>query len=388
MNSVIALNSSRCYRQTVARLVCAAGVIILPLSTSLAQVLDVNKPPAAEKVIRKPDNALEQEAIKKVEPVYPPIAKAARASGDVKIEVVVDEKGKVISARVVSGHPLLRDSALTAARQWIFKPALRDGSPVKITGILTFHFALKDKADSPVAKREPKSDPAEELCEQGQELSRAGRYDEAIGKYREALRIKPDYAWAHYYLGMAYLDIKRSSEAETSCARALKIRGEELRRDGDGEQDLLYENSMICLGLAGAYLRKYDEAIKHFRKVSELEKEMADVRVFLGTVLKAKGDHEAAIAAFKESVAIKRTPTPYFLLAEIYLEQNHWKEAIDSYKQCLELEDGPYVPQSHYGLGIAFLRLGDKRSAMNEYRVLKKINNPDLAEQLLREINK
>jgi len=75
-------------------------------------------------------------------------------------------------------------------------------------------------------------------------------------------------------------------------------------------------------------------------------------------------------------------------LGEIYLELNQIKEAVDSYRQRLELEYGPYTSPSHYGLGLAYLKLGDKRSAMNEYHALKKNNDPLLAEQLLREINK
>ena len=41
-------------------------------------------------------------------PAYPPIAKAAHASGTVTVQVVVDEDGKVISAHAVSGHPLYK----------------------------------------------------------------------------------------------------------------------------------------------------------------------------------------------------------------------------------------------------------------------------------------
>ncbi|MEO7674877.1 MAG: energy transducer TonB [Pyrinomonadaceae bacterium] len=50
-------------------------------------------------------------------PAYPPIAKQMRASGEVRVQIAVDERGNVISARAVSGHPLLRQSAETAARR-------------------------------------------------------------------------------------------------------------------------------------------------------------------------------------------------------------------------------------------------------------------------------
>src|ERR1041385_6216671 len=51
------------------------------------------------------------------QPSYPPVARAAKASGTVTVQVTVDEQGNVISATPVSGHPLLRAAAVAAARQ-------------------------------------------------------------------------------------------------------------------------------------------------------------------------------------------------------------------------------------------------------------------------------
>src|SRR5262245_60783867 len=125
-------------------------VVSLLFSISSAQA---GKTSDAEIAVHKSGIALEQEAIKKVEPVFPPIAKAARASGEVKVEVTKDKAGKVISARVLSGHPLLRDAALTAARKWEFKPTMASGKPAKVSGKTTVNFVLdyctkpEDEAD-------------------------------------------------------------------------------------------------------------------------------------------------------------------------------------------------------------------------------------------------
>lgn len=74
---------------------------------------------------------------------YPKIAKAAHASGTVKIEVVIDEKGKVIWARAVDGHPLLRFAALRAACQTRVKPTIDCyGRAVKVNTFLYFNFKL------------------------------------------------------------------------------------------------------------------------------------------------------------------------------------------------------------------------------------------------------
>ncbi|HKP37540.1 MAG TPA: TonB family protein [Pyrinomonadaceae bacterium] len=74
------------------------------------------------------------------QPTYPPIARAAHASGAVNVQVTVDESGNVISANAVSGHPLLKQSAVAAARQARFSPTKLSGQPVKVTGIIVYNF--------------------------------------------------------------------------------------------------------------------------------------------------------------------------------------------------------------------------------------------------------
>ncbi len=82
-------------------------------------------------------------ATSKPQPVYPPIARTARASGTVVVQVTVDEGGKVISASAVSGPPLLRQAAVQTAYSWRFTPTLLSGQPTKVTGTISFVFSLK-----------------------------------------------------------------------------------------------------------------------------------------------------------------------------------------------------------------------------------------------------
>src|SRR5205085_8733567 len=86
---------------------------------------------------------LNGKAVSKPEAVYPPIAKAARAQGTVTVQIVVDENGDVISAHALSGHPLLQAAAVEAARQAKFTPTRLSGEPVKVSGVLTYNFALE-----------------------------------------------------------------------------------------------------------------------------------------------------------------------------------------------------------------------------------------------------
>jgi len=73
-------------------------------------------------------------------PSYPPVAKQMGASGQVVVQILVDESGKVVSARAVSGHNLLRSSAENAARQSKFNPIKIDDRPVRANGTVVYNF--------------------------------------------------------------------------------------------------------------------------------------------------------------------------------------------------------------------------------------------------------
>ena len=86
---------------------------------------------------------LNGKAISKPVPAYPAIAKAARASGTVTVQIIVDETGRVLSARAVSGHPLLQAGAVHAAYQARFTPMMLSEQPVKVSGVITYNFVLE-----------------------------------------------------------------------------------------------------------------------------------------------------------------------------------------------------------------------------------------------------
>lgn len=83
---------------------------------------------------------LNGKAISLPAPEYPAAALAVRASGAVSVQVVVNEEGNVVRAAAVSGHPLLRSAAVTAARDAKFAPVMLKGKPVKVVGVLTYNF--------------------------------------------------------------------------------------------------------------------------------------------------------------------------------------------------------------------------------------------------------
>jgi TonB family protein len=82
---------------------------------------------------------LETQALKKVAPAYP-AEPGFRVKGKVVVRIVVDMNGNVVSARSISGHPLLVPASLKAAAQWKFRPKRVNGKVIKNVGILVFDF--------------------------------------------------------------------------------------------------------------------------------------------------------------------------------------------------------------------------------------------------------
>jgi protein TonB len=81
-------------------------------------------------------------AVQRTNPVYPAMARNMRQTGVVRLEVVVDEEGRVTEVQNLSGPTLLQTAAKDAVKKWKFKPFVRDGQPVKATGFLSFNFNL------------------------------------------------------------------------------------------------------------------------------------------------------------------------------------------------------------------------------------------------------
>jgi len=111
-----------------------------PLPSPPPPVEQAQAPTNAPKRVTVSGGVLQGGATKKVQPAYPAIAKAARTSGVVQVQITVNESGEVINAQVINGHPSLRDAALQAAKQWRFKPTELSGKPVKTQGVLSFNF--------------------------------------------------------------------------------------------------------------------------------------------------------------------------------------------------------------------------------------------------------
>jgi protein TonB len=82
------------------------------------------------------------EAVTKVTPTYPDLAREAGVDGTVMVQALVGKDGKVKDVRVVKSIPMLDESAKAAVRQWVFKPALSNNKPVAVWVGVPVKFSL------------------------------------------------------------------------------------------------------------------------------------------------------------------------------------------------------------------------------------------------------
>jgi periplasmic protein TonB len=119
------------------------GTVIAAPKVSIADEPPPPEPKATPPRAPISGGVLNGKALSLPKPPYPQIAKAAHASGTVVVQVLIDENGNVVSARAISGHPLLQGVAVAAARSARFSPTKLSGQPVKVTGVIQYNFVAQ-----------------------------------------------------------------------------------------------------------------------------------------------------------------------------------------------------------------------------------------------------
>ena len=196
-------------------------------------------------------------------------------------------------------------------------------------------------------------------------LMSQGSYEEAIVHFRQALGIKPDAAEPHNNLGMALMSLERFDEAISHYGQALRIRPE-------------YTAAHSNLGIALMLQGKLGEAISKFREALRLDPDYAEAKSNLGSALLSQGDFEEATEQLRHSLRLDPSQAQArsnlgFALAS----QGQLDLAIHQFRQALELSPGH--AEAHNNLGNALLSQGKLREAISHIRRALR-SNPELAE--------
>ncbi len=101
------------------------------------------KPAVTPKPVFVSKGAQEAMLIRRVEPLYPTIARQIHLSGTVELRAIIAKDGGVIDLEVVSGNPILVRAAVDAVRQWRYRPTLLNKQPVEVQTFITVKFVLE-----------------------------------------------------------------------------------------------------------------------------------------------------------------------------------------------------------------------------------------------------
>lgn len=171
-------------------------------------------------------------------------------------------------------------------------------------------------------------------------LARQGRIAEAIRRYRQALRIKPDFAEAHNNLGYLLVGQGRIEEAVRHCSEALRIRPK-------------YAEAHNNLGIAFATQGKIREAIRQFAAAVRIRPDYADAHNNLGIALTNQGRFEEAIRHHRQSLRINpQYADAHNNLGIAYYRQGKFEEAIRHFSEALRIDPNHASARSNLALAL------------------------------------
>ena len=191
------------------------------------------------------------------------------------------------------------------------------------------------------------------------------QFDAAIDKYKQSLKIKPDYAKAYNNMAVALNHKGDSKAAVDSCKQALKI---------EPDYADAYNNMGIALNDKG----DRDAAIDSYKQALKINPHDAEVHNNMGVALKDKGDLMAAIESCKQSLKINPDfAEAYYNMGIAFKDNGDREAALEGYKQALKIN--PDYAKAYNNMGIILNDKGDVSAAIDSYERAIKIK-PDYPE--------
>jgi TonB family protein len=221
-----------------------------------------------------PDEA-DKLVIEQPAPFYPPIAKAARAEGIVKVEATVSDQGIVTSAKAISGHPLLHTAAVTAVKGYKYKAHMVDGKAVPFVTLVYVSFPPKTLTGPQKQEHDQQAQIANQYFDEYdkcRDLLRGQKWDEAEKTCGAAVRLAEQMSegrvlekmGAYRLFGFAMLGQRRFQEALEYAQRALDVTRSSLS-EKDAETAALYGD----VARAHHLLKDLDKAREFYRKAEK-----------------------------------------------------------------------------------------------------------------------
>ena len=206
----------------------------------------------------------------------------------------------------------------------------------------------------------------------GAALQSMGKVEEAIGYYRQALRVKPDDAIARNSLGTALQTSGNLDAAIGEYREALRISPN-------------YVSAHYNLGTVLLSLGKAEEAVNHFQEVLRAEPDDADVRNDLGSALAIEGEMAKAAIEFEQALRINPAhANAHYNLGKVFAIQGNLAQAAAHFEQALKSD--PANADAHNDLGEVLAMQGNLAQAAAHFEQALRINpeHPSARENLER----
>ena len=235
---------------------------------------------------------------------------------------------------------------------------------------------------------------AAELCKKGFEFSIRGKYKKALEYYKEAAQKSPDHAESWYGLGSCYVGLKQPPEAIKAFKKAIRTSPDKTRAHyylGKYYQSLgRYKEAIESFQTALKINRDYGPAYIGLAEIYSGQKRINDEKEAIEQLVRIHPDYAAshynigitygklerygdAIHAFKRALEIDpEIPGAYYHIGIMYGNLGNLKEEVAAYKQAIRMAPD-FVP-AHFNMGLFYLNAGRKDAALEEYKILKKLD--------------
>ncbi len=118
-----------------------SGGVGVPFGAGNELDVVIPPPPIAAKPVRI-SRIMEGNVVRRIEPMYPALARQARIQGTVVLSAVISREGTIQHLQAINGQPMLQQAAIEAVRQWRYRPYLLNGEPVEVETQITVNFTL------------------------------------------------------------------------------------------------------------------------------------------------------------------------------------------------------------------------------------------------------
>ncbi len=364
----------------------ALSTTVAEKSTPTSAEANASKEDVKIPVIRISEEVLRKAAIEIPEPQYPADAELARAAGPVQVELIIDQNGVVTTARATSGNPMLFDAATSAASKARFLMSAFSNQPTAAYSVLTYNFArpvevasipgnaASTTTDTPVENLTPTETKA-----QPSTLTESGRTPPVpapVSNNNPGVTDTKSFA-GYFNKGMASLASAKYKDAVESLTQAITL---------NPHDAIAYTK----LGLAHSALGEHKPAITAFKQAIKLNRAFVDADSYfrLGSAYLELSDYAGAIAPLKQALysvkaklledKAKSTAGPgeaeiNDALGRAYYGTGSYRQAAKAFETAVRLN--PDFASAHYGLGLSYLEIGDKRSAEKEEQILRKLKS-------------